>query len=727
MGSRKRGAATRSALAIAIAMCSVGVASAAHAADRGFELVSPPNDVGYDLYANQNAGSPPAVSVTPDGQHVFWTTSGSPAGLPFDGGAALTNAQDILSTGRSDVGWSSTWLSTWPGFGANSSFGAQLKAGSADGSKTLFLSDEPIDPGDANGATDLYIGSANGNQRVSPDAPDGSPSIPSSYAASDDLGVVAYTTAAKLSPKDTDTRSDVYVWDHGTTTQVSATVTGDDPGTTAAGNISLEANQVSRDGTRIFFVTGDKLVPEDTDTFNDVYAFVDGTLKRISSGGSPSTFQGATPDGRYAYFQTPARVLPEDIDTTPDVYRVTVDTGHLELVTGGTQNTIPGFAGFSGDGSHAYFRTTEILTPTDTDGGTTLYQWHNGTISYVAPLLASDNNRFASATTPSKAGLRVTVDGSVLVFETAAKVTADDTDSTVDVFRFQDGVLKRISQGQTGGNGAFPASLEAPVPGAAVLGRGISGDGSHIFFSTAEALVANDHNSTIDIYEYVDGTVQLVSPGDVEVDAIYHDNSVDGRDVFFTTPESIFGDFGPMPFLYDARVGGGFPRPPAPPTPCDGDACQGPSTRAPRPAAPATVSFAGAGNATTSPKASANASPSVSVSRVKTVRGTATKVKIKVSDKGKIRVSGSGLRPSSKATRKAGTYRIAVKLSKRSARTLKRQHRVKVRMTVRFSPEHGRAVVERVHVTFAPKKKHHRTSRSRATTSYRSTNGKGGR
>jgi hypothetical protein len=97
-----------------------------------------------------------------------------------------------------------------------------------------------------------------------------------------------------------------------------------------------------------------------------------------------------------------------------------------------------------------------------------------------------------------------------------------------------------------------------------------------VFFDTASRLVSADHNSTRDVYAYQDGHLALISPGDGPYTARFADASADGSNVFFTTDQSLVAqDDNSEIDVYDARIGGGFPEPPPPTPPCQGDACKG--------------------------------------------------------------------------------------------------------------------------------------------------------
>lgn len=125
------------------------------------------------------------------------------------------------------------------------------------------------------------------------------------------------------------------------------------------------------------------------------------------------------------------------------------------------------------------------------------------------------------------------------------------------------------------------------------LSHALSDDGERVFFSSAAPLVPADANGKVDAYEYdvPSGTLRLLSSGRDAADSWFLDASANGDDAFFVTRERLVGwDVDRAYDLYDARVGGGVPEPPAPPPACSGDACHGQAQVAPP--------FAGLGSAT---------------------------------------------------------------------------------------------------------------------------------
>ena len=109
--------------------------------------------------------------------------------------------------------------------------------------------------------------------------------------------------------------------------------------------------------------------------------------------------------------------------------------------------------------------------------------------------------------------------------------------------------------------------------------RAVSEDGSRIVFMTAEPLSSRATNGLVNVYEWHEGAVSLVSCGcspEPDSEAVI---TPSGRDLFFVTSAGLVtGDTDGAPDIYDARIGGGFPVSEAPVERCEGDACQGPLT-----------------------------------------------------------------------------------------------------------------------------------------------------
>jgi hypothetical protein len=132
---------------------------------------------------------------------------------------------------------------------------------------------------------------------------------------------------------------------------------------------------LSDDGSRVFFDTGDALVPQDTNGKRDVYEFEAGQLHLISTGQGnyDAEFGDASPDGGNVMFLTRDQLVGQDGDNNIDLYDARIGGG---LPNGAAQTApqcegeackppqsaapvlgVPGSVTFSGAGNLA-------LTPT---------------------------------------------------------------------------------------------------------------------------------------------------------------------------------------------------------------------------------------------------------------------------------------------------------------------------------------------------------------------------
>jgi hypothetical protein len=121
-----------------------------------------------------------------------------------------------------------------------------------------------------------------------------------------------------------------------------------------------------------------------------------------------------------------------------------------------------------------------------------------------------------------------------------------------------------------------------------------------VFFNTAENLVPEDIDGRIDVYEYDDGELHLISIGTGDRDAFFGDATLSGDDVYFTTRQRLSGwDRDENIDLYVARsAGSAFPEPlPIRDGSCDGSACQGTPRDPARFHLPGSAIFSGPGDA----------------------------------------------------------------------------------------------------------------------------------
>ena len=228
-------------------------------------------------------------------------------------------------------------------------------------------------------------------------------------------------------------------------------------------------------------------------------------------------------------------------------------------------------------------------------------------------------------------------------------------------------------------------------------------DGEYIIFTTREKLQANDMNNALDVYEWHccspseerlagEGTVRMISDGHasegvtVGQGAIYETQvaamSATGSDIFFSTPTRLVGqDTDALRDFYDARVGGGFPAPAAEPS-CSGEACQNEKSLLPSFGSAASSLFTAGGNL--SPGSGTLhlqvSTPSVTVTKAK-LKGNALLVTVKMSAQGTVRISGYGLKTTTKSL-KAGTHEIQVALTKKGSSMRKHHEKTTMRVSL---------------------------------------------
>lgn len=356
--------------------------------------------------------------------------------------------------------------------------------------------------------------------------------------ASQDGTHAIFETSESLTASDTDAVFDIYDRVGNTTSQVSIGPTG--------GNGPSDAffDGVSGDGSRVFFDTDEKLVSGDTDNFIDVYMRSGGTTTLVSTGPAGGngafdvTFDGISKDGQHVFFETAEALVPADTNGTTDIYDRS--GGTTTLVTSGTATGIPIFDGASEDGTHVFYETSDALVPADTDTQFDVYQRFNGTTTLVSTGPTGGNGAFPARYQGNSQ------DGSRVWFETAESLVAGDGDTQNDVYEHSGGTTTQVS---TGGNGAFDAFFD-----------GASGDGSHVFFHTAEPLAGGDTDTNRDVYDRTGGTTVRVSTGPVggngAFDAFFTGASLDGSHVFLETAEPLVAtDTDTHQDVYE-RVGG---------------------------------------------------------------------------------------------------------------------------------------------------------------------------
>ena len=356
---------------------------------------------------------------------------------------------------------------------------------------------------------------------------------------------VFFRTRERLVQSDIDGRVDIYEWSGGS---LSLVVVG--PNEPANLNPGDQYSNVllSRDGSRVFFDTQERLVAADTDTSVDAYERSGGVTRLLSTGptGGSGAFDArlnaVSEDGVRAFFTTAEALTADDPNTSADTYR------NDGAVTRVSQGSFTQFAGISPDGGHFFLRTREGLVPEDDDQGTCphplgcmdIYEYHPAGPVFVSA--AADGSGGAGADVVFRA---VSDDGQRVFFDTKKQLSPDDTDGHTDIYEHSGGTTKLISTSATAGNAPTPAVFSD-----------VTADGSRVFFWTTEALVPADTNGVADTYERSAGTTTRVSVGPIGSGGDYSYVSPDGTRIVFGSPNRLLPEDTDSSSDYYERFGG---------------------------------------------------------------------------------------------------------------------------------------------------------------------------
>jgi len=506
----------------------------------------------------------------------------------------------------------------------------------------------PLDPAAPLPAKNLYradFAAAEPDYRLlTPESGAGTPAIDSSSgayaAASDDRETIVYSSTGRQIGGAADAPvgnfTALYAWKEGNLSLISRGTSGVPFATSSAIGGGADAdslNAISADGRLAFFqnpTSGDsqELYLRDTDA---------GTTYRVSASectascgpSEADVFAGASSDGERALFISGSKLTDSDTSTRGDdlfLYTHSADPPSDSNLTDlsideepadGTEAFVQGVIGASDDLDTVFFAAEgQIVAGGPTAAGPKLYRWAQGEgVEYLGTLSSGDSSNWSAGQR------RVTPDGAYLMVTTSVRLDpVADSDTDVDVYRWDaaSGWLCPSCQlpGEASVGGASTGRVEFTGGLTGELPRAIADDG-RVFFQTPDALVPADTNGDggcpvsafvqigrvcRDVYEWHAGTHSLISSGGSQAanswDAVgtLLGAGADGRDVFFFTREQLVAsDTDDSLDIYDARIGGGFPEPPAAGAPCDlnAGACEGAGSSAPEQVGAATPNIRG--------------------------------------------------------------------------------------------------------------------------------------
>ncbi len=351
---------------------------------------------------------------------------------------------------------------------------------------------------------------------------------------------------------------------------------------------------MTRDGSKVFFIAGQRLTEDDTDSSADLYMWSEGggvpQLTRISKGNGRGDSDACTPS-----WTDGCGVAP-----------LSTERGHPDQL-----QSVPGLDDLIAEGNgDVYFYSPELLDGSRPaiEDQRNLYLYRNGAVHLVVTL---DHGTEIDR-------MQISSNGSHAAMVTASRLTSYDNQGFKQMYTYDAGT------GSIRCASCNPSGLPPNSDVEASQGGPFMSDDGRAFFATKDSLVPRDADGeVIDVYEYVDGRPQLISSGIGSRDftgggAIIglgstpeftglEGVSANGTDVYFSTFDTLVtqDQNGPYVKFYDARTGGGFASDTAL-APCvAADECHGLDSSTPSPPVIGTGANLGAGgNAQTSAKPS---------------------------------------------------------------------------------------------------------------------------
>lgn len=373
----------------------------------------------------------------------------------------------------------------------------------------------------------------------------------------------------------------------------------------------------------------------------------------------PAIYVGASANGSNVFFVTQTELTANDKTHATELYDYNTDTSTLTRVSRGESGEAEGNIDFvaaisneeGAEGTQVYFAAFGQLAtgaPAPASGQVDLYRYATGTgrTTYITTIGSGeypvakdeiisniwyDDGGLRSGASKelaldSRANWYTTGDGQYLVFasyqaitgydnapapeascENLVPGTVDSQGNCAEVYRYNavDNGIVCVSCGPPGVHGVDNAEFARSSLGSSAgePPRPVSEDGSFVFFDSADALVPEAVSGSVHVYEWHDGVISLISSVSDPGNAYFMGSSADGSNVFFGTHGQLSAqDTDQSGDLYDARIDGGFVGI-APPV-CTGTGCQGIPAAAPIFATPASVTFEGVGNFSSSSVAS---------------------------------------------------------------------------------------------------------------------------
>ncbi|HET7416808.1 MAG TPA: fibronectin type III domain-containing protein [Solirubrobacterales bacterium] len=586
---------------------------------RAYELVSAKDTNGYDVESSLVPGQEPFPGFPEAKDRVLYGTHDGAISGPWN---PTNKGPDPYLATRTDDGWVTEYRGLPADINpASGSFASQLGEASARLDSLAFVGPDLCSPCFSSGLeTGIPVRRADGslvqgmagslNPGVASARPEGEVA---KYFSNDGRNLV-FASKYAFEPG-ANTNGDLTVYERDIQAGVTEIVSTDDSGATLSGDVSeLDVND---DGSRV--IVGNELSSDgEGNVYIHPYLHRRGTAASVDLAPPTTTgvlYAGMTKDGSRVFFTTFDKLLGSDTDQSSDLYEAVVgETGGatLNLVGGSNSdacnpvgnddrphwNSADGTADCSvvavggGGGVSSASGTVWFLSPEQFGGEGTadqpnLYRANpGGTPSFVATLEPNNPlvlDSVSDASDRETADFQATANGGFAAFSSKLDLAGYETHGFSDVFQYS-AAADRVACASCDRSGTTDLSLIAdsfmPTDGRALLEDG------RVFFTTRTPLALTDSNGRTDVYYWSDGKAELISAGTGAFDSGLLTASQDGTDVFFFTHDELAPEedhLGPLTKIYDARVGGGFFKLP-PEVPCAAaDECHGAGTPIPPP------------------------------------------------------------------------------------------------------------------------------------------------
>jgi hypothetical protein len=363
------------------------------------------------------------------------------------------------------------------------------------------------------------------------------------------------------------------------------------------------------DGSKVYFTSNEQLTPDDKDTSTDLYMWSEKGEESgepvilVSKGDNEGNAgQPGNTDSCNASWTSQCNVEPISFSSYGQLIGGLGGNCHYAPTCQPSDSFLA-----SGNGDIYFYSPEQLDGAKGTINQQNLYVFRGGHVQYVTTFspgseLCTSQNFGDFCSNGPVVRMDVAPDDSHIAFITASQVTSYENAKHAEMYSYEP------STGKLNCDSCIPDG--APPTGelfGSQNGLFMTNDG-RTFFSTTDALVPQDTNQNVDVYEYTEGRPQLITSGTSPGTEIFGfvgaqtypglvGVSANGTDVYFSTFEVLVGqdENGNNLKLYDARTDGGFPFVPPPPECAAADECHGSGSSPPLTPADGTGADLGSG------------------------------------------------------------------------------------------------------------------------------------